>query len=66
MLGVAAVGGFLVGLLALDRYLRRRDRDGYWDRDWRSSAARPGLKRLLDMSRDGFGGDGINQRHVHH
>jgi hypothetical protein len=47
---------FVVALVALNRYLRRRDVAGYWDRDWRSAAARPGLRRFFD-----FKDDGLNQ-----
>lgn len=58
MIGLIAIGLFAVALLIVDRLLRRRDRDGYWDRDWRSSAGHPGIKFFT------FDEDGIRQRPV--
>lgn len=49
--------GFAAFMAAVSWWLRRRDRDGYTDRDWSSSAARPGMRWFTD-----FGGTGIRQR----
>lgn len=38
--------------------LRRRDRDGYWDRDWSDRASRPGMRWFFD-----FRGSGNYQGH---
>ncbi|MBW3604202.1 MAG: hypothetical protein KY460_04665 [Actinobacteria bacterium] len=56
MVGIGAVLLFVVALAVVDRFLRRRDRDGYWDADWRSSAAHVGMKFFA------FDKDGIRQR----
>jgi len=61
MVGYVAAATFVIALVILSHYLRRRDVDGYWDRDWRSSAARPGLRWFFD-----FRDDGVNQRRVRH
>jgi hypothetical protein len=61
MVGYVAAAVFVVVLGTLSHYLRRRDVDGYWDRDWRSSAARPGLRWFFD-----FRDDGVNQRGDRH
>jgi uncharacterized membrane protein YbhN (UPF0104 family) len=44
----------VVALVILSRWLRRRDVNGYWDRDWRSRAARPGLRSFFDLEHDGI------------
>lgn len=44
--------GFAAAMTLLSRWLRRRDRDGYWDRDWSSPASRPGIK-FFQFENDG-------------
>ncbi|MGH9229447.1 MAG: hypothetical protein ACRD07_12125 [Acidimicrobiales bacterium] len=61
MVGYVAAAVFVIAVGILSNYLRRRDVGGYWDRDWRSSAARPGLPRFFD-----FRDDGVNQRADRH
>ena len=41
--------GVVVALIS--RSLRRRDADGYWDRDWSPSSSKPGLR--IDFRRTG-------------
>lgn len=48
--------GFAAAMTLLSRWLRRRDRDGYWDRDWSNTASRPGIKFFQ------FDDDGVRQR----
>ena len=55
------VGGFLLVIVALARWSRRREEDGSFDVG-PSSAARPGLKRLFDFGPGGWSRDGRNQR----
>ncbi|MGI8576089.1 MAG: hypothetical protein ACR2MA_12360 [Egibacteraceae bacterium] len=49
---------FVVVLFTIDHLLRRRDRDGYWNPEWRSSASHPGVKILFSDD------DGARQRPV--
>jgi hypothetical protein len=54
-------GAFVVGLAALNRFLRSRERDGSFDVP-PSAAARPGLRRFFDYGPGGWSEDGIAQR----
>jgi hypothetical protein len=56
-----AAGAFIVGMGALNRYLRRREEEGSLDIP-PSSASRPGLRRFFDFGPQGWSEDGIGQR----
>lgn len=47
------IAAFAAGMAGISYLLRRRDRDGYWDRDWKSSASRPGLRWFFDFRDSG-------------
>jgi hypothetical protein len=61
MKGIVAVAGFGAAMAALNYVLRRREREGAFDPQSPSSAARPGLRRLFDYGGRGFNRDGIRQ-----
>lgn len=46
MTGFVAAGMFVIGLYFLTRFLRRRDREGYWDKEGFGSPEHqePGVK----------------------
>jgi hypothetical protein len=48
-------------MAGLSRLLRKMERDGNFDPQASSSAARPGLRRFLDYSAGGFKRDGNRQ-----
>lgn len=54
---------FLVSVVAVGWYFRRREADGSFDFG-PSSASRPGLKRLFDFGPGGWSDDGVRQRPV--
>jgi hypothetical protein len=62
MFAVLVALGFVAVMAVVNRLLRRRERTGDLDPQVPSSAARPGVKRLFDGSRDGWRGDGVRQR----
>lgn len=62
MYALVAIAGFAAAMAILNRRLRRRQRAGDFDPQSPSSAARPGVRRFFDFSRDGWRGDGVNQR----
>ena len=51
---------FVVAVLAVGTYLRRREADGSLDAG-PSSVSRPGLRRLFDFGPGGWSQDGRNQ-----
>lgn len=57
-LGVAA---FIAAMIALNRYLRRREADGSFDAG-PSSASQPGLRRFFDYGSGGWSESGARQR----
>lgn len=59
VLGIAV---FALLMAAVNLALRRMERDGNFDPQAPSSAARPGLRWLFDYGAQGFGRDGIRQR----
>lgn len=62
MVVILSILGFAAVMVALNYMLRRRERDGDFDPQSPSSAARAGLKTFFDYRRDGFGGDGMRQQ----
>lgn len=48
---ILVIIAFGIAVLLINRRLRRRDEDGYWDRDWSRSSSQPGLR--IDFRRTG-------------
>lgn len=59
---ILTIAGFAAVMAAVSAWLRRRDRQGDFDPQSPSTAARPGVRWLLDYGPDGFGRDGSRQR----
>ena len=62
MYALLAIAGFAAVMAIIGRVLRTKERAGDFDPQAPSSAARPGVRRFFDLSREGWRGDGVNQR----
>lgn len=58
--GLLALIAFFVVMFLLNRWLRRRDREGDYDAG-PSGSSTPGVRLLFDYSEDGWRNDGIRQ-----
>lgn len=56
MVVIGGILGFAAAMGAVSWWLRRMDRNGYWDRRWESSSSKPGLRWFFDTK------DGTRQR----